>query len=117
MDLTDSSFPSFAISLVMTFTKTTPDSMYRLRMAFIVAAKSSILFVYLGLHWQDTVTEAGCSIETGGSCLDKTVSDDVLGAWGSMVTARDATSDISSCPLKASPFVDTTTVNNGLLTV
>ena len=41
----------------------------------------------------------------------------VLGAWGSMVTARDVTSDLATCSLKSSPFVDTPTVNTGLLTV
>ena len=41
----------------------------------------------------------------------------VLGAWGSMVTARDVTSDLATCSLKASPFADTPAVNAGLLTV
>lgn len=39
----------------------------------------------------------------------------VLGAWGSMVTARDVTKNLATCSLKCSPFVHTPAVNTGLL--
>lgn len=60
---------------------------------------------------------SSCSKESTASIPVNTTTKFVLGAWGSVVTARDVTSDLATCSLKSSPFVDTSSVNTGLLTV